>query len=1256
MASNQELTNTLAELVSLKASQQLPSFQQVSGLSQAILSGAGLQKPYDSQNTLNQKDPRGPSFVNRVLDVMSRPLYASLGAVKGGWERIQKKGGSPQEQLLNAGIEGARMLSPITNPEMLGDMWEGLSGRDKTTGRDVLKETGLDAHMGGPQKALSGFALDVVADPLTYVGGLGLASKIGRGAKGSTEALQAVEEGTSRTAQNLTDIISHKAAQQATKTAYEIPTRGLKAPDINAPPRVFAAGPGPTEVLKNSPLSANLPETLGRGTRKPIAALPVGPGVPDKAPLDILSEQLLRSKTGKSELGKLMMNMPENADPLTALKALNTQIQNTKSPIAKNLLKTQLDKLRAGVKPADILSEARVTPQKFPEITINERWVESAREAARKFLSNNRLKNINHVGQSNLYNAVLHAASKVRKDRRAFTVLQMLRAAEDEVLASGRHLVDAEGISVRLSDIANMSGSKITPEIVDNFRKARPSQQVEDLKAFTTPQVASEILDPVVKAGEDIAEAAKILPPSRTVMMGSEISKELSKIAENAGASSREAKTAKQFIDELFNPNRDKLYSEVAAQARNLVRMVSDGIVDSKTLHKISDETYRALGANPRVLGRQINQNRVTEGIMTKFATWWGAKDLKPFARAEIDTARNVAAAFAETITPLVRSTTATQRKAAWSVAAGKISASDPVEQQLANQFQYMVERLMGTHGITTNSEAVILRSGTLLKELNDELPKAMQLIERKGVDVLGKEYDYSKGNWMHSWKEWEIKEPAETLYQLTRALQLVTRKNAMWDDAAARWGMPLKGAEFQHQVKNIQRLRGTYFPQQIAQQLDSLKAQMDRDIFKVPHKSIAVFDAVQRMWKTGVTIYSPAHHIRNLNGDIYLGMLDGVVSPKPYMIATKVLRAFPTRYKDMEDVFNIMDPKLRDVALNAKPGNVVLTTKYGDKVTAEQLYRAAESQGLFVRAMHAEDLVGDAAPAFGTFGAKFQPFGGKVYGAASRVSELRDHWARLAHFADVITKSNQPLRLAIEQAGRRVKKFHPDGMDLTGFEQNVLRRVIPFYSWMRKATPLVLEGAIMRPHITMLYPKAMANVQLVTGIESEGPADPFPMDQMFPDWIKEKGIGPVLQPGSGLGRDENWRGEAPGYTILDPTQPFMDQIIQLGSPGKTLTSSLTPAARIPIELMTGRTSLGIPLENVEGGVPGHLAQQVPQVGLAARLTGMTRDNEPWNSEQLINYLTALGVKGTGPYEQQAQTELRQKLQQIAGERRGDYR
>jgi hypothetical protein len=1249
---DQELTKILAELVRTQAARP-PTFRQVSGLSQSILSGVGLVKPYQSTDSNNRKDIRGPSFINRILDVASRPLYGVLNYAQGMFNR------SKAQPTLAGAITAAE--DPVAG---FKDILSGLSGTQKTTGRDIIEQQHLADNLPGPAKAGIGFGIDVLADPTTYLG-LGLFGKVGKAAKLGTEGLAAVERGTGETAQTLTEEISRRAAQQAHKMNTEIPTEGMPAPAPNAPPRIFAAGAGPNITedlnpelnLKSSPLRAPMPEGVDQGMGRLPLALTAAPQEATRDPLAMLAETLGKSRAGKAELTDIAKTLPSEATSLDTLKVLNERIASTKSPIIKNLLRKEAEKIQVGVKPADILSEARVAPPPFPSLTISERWIETAQKAAQSFLKTNRMKDINHIGQTNLYNRIANAALKVRKDRRPFHVLQMLRIAEEEVLKVGRHLTDAEGISVRLSDVANMTGGarNLTPKLVDDFRKARPSQQIEDLKSFTTPQVASEVLDPVIRTGEQIADVTKELPPSQTVMIGSKLSQELMKIAQRAGASTREAKTAKAFIDDLFNSTHDVLHTAIHNEARNLVRQSSTGILNSSSLSKISKETYELLGANPKVLGRQLEQGKVVEGIMTKFATWWGAKDLKPFSREYIDTARNVAAAFAETMTPLVRATKPSQRLAAFAVAQGKRAAGSPDEKALADQFKYLVERLMGTHGIKENAEAVVLRSGTVLKELNDELPKALKLTDGKGVDTLGREFDYTNGNWMHSWKEWEVKEPAESLYQLTRALQLVTRKNAMWDDAAIRWGMPVRGAEFQHSVQGIPRLAGSYFPKQIADQLTNLHSQLERDVFKTPHKSIELFDKIQRMWKTGVTVYSPSHHIRNLTGDVYLAALDGVVSPKPYAIATKVLHAYPTRYKDLESVFNIMDPRLRETALRARPGNIVLTTKHGETMTAEQLYQAAESQGIFPRAMNIEDLMGDSSPALGTLGSKIQPFGGRVYGAATKVSELREHWVRLAHFTDVISKSRSPLRLAIEQAGKRVKKFHPDGMDMTGFEQNVLRRIIPFYSWMRKATPLVIEGAVMRPHITLMFPKAMANVQLATGIESQGPGDPFPMDQMFPDWLKEKGIGPILQPGSGLGRDATWRGDAPGYTIVNPSNPFIDQLQQLGSPGKTLFSGLTPAARIPIELLTGKTSLGIPVANSEGGTPGYLAQQVPAVGIGARLTGMTRNNEPYNPEQLLNYLTAAGITGTGPYQPQAQTEIRQALTAMAKKNRGNY-
>jgi hypothetical protein len=63
---------------------------------------------------------------------MSRPLYTVLNPVTKFMEREK---GKPLGELTK---DYLRSTSPITNPQMLNDMWAGLSGKEKATGRDFI--------------------------------------------------------------------------------------------------------------------------------------------------------------------------------------------------------------------------------------------------------------------------------------------------------------------------------------------------------------------------------------------------------------------------------------------------------------------------------------------------------------------------------------------------------------------------------------------------------------------------------------------------------------------------------------------------------------------------------------------------------------------------------------------------------------------------------------------------------------------------------------------------------------------------------------------------------------------------------------------------------------------------------------------------------------------------------------------------------------------------------------------------------------
>ena len=81
-----------------------------------------------------------PSLFRRGIDIISRPLYSSAGL--------------------------AKALVKKENP--LLEAWKGLSGQDKETYSDVLKEVGVENKW---VRGSIGFALDIALDPATYFGG-----------------------------------------------------------------------------------------------------------------------------------------------------------------------------------------------------------------------------------------------------------------------------------------------------------------------------------------------------------------------------------------------------------------------------------------------------------------------------------------------------------------------------------------------------------------------------------------------------------------------------------------------------------------------------------------------------------------------------------------------------------------------------------------------------------------------------------------------------------------------------------------------------------------------------------------------------------------------------------------------------------------------------------------------------------------------------------------------------------------------------
>ena len=108
---------------------------------------------------------------------------------------------------------------------------------------------------------------------------------------------------------------------------------------------------------------------------------------------------------------------------------------------------------------------------------------------------------------------------------------------------------------------------------------------------------------------------------------------------------------------------------------------------------------------------------------------------------------------------------------------------------------------------------------------------------------------------------------------------------------------------------------------------------------------------------------------------------------------------------------------------------------------------------------------------------------------------------ARIAHFLHVYG-AHGDAKIAADS----VKRFLFDYADLTEFERRVMRRVVPFYTFMRKNTPLMLRELAADPG-------KLARVERARRSAFQGDQDPKTeegLDRFLPSYVREGQTGPA--------------------------------------------------------------------------------------------------------------------------------------------------
>lgn len=836
-----------------------------------------------------------------------------------------------------------------------------------------------------------------------------------------------------------------------------------------------------------------------------------------------------------------------------------------------------------------------------------------------------------------------------------------------------------------------------------------------DWAPMMTKEYTSRIIDASNAAHKTTEEAAHFI--AAKMADGSSDSSKAQVIDDITKAAksefSKEMPAAKTSLNEMLDGLRKSIPHPVPNVIDDIIARSKDklaaGVFDAKNGQKLSQEpriqmaesaTEDALkgehGADATVRSAATDVVKADDaaefGIFSTVLSWvkpgMGYEVLRPLVLKNIGVRRASATTRAHEIIKIFGTMPEAEHLDFWNEVRGFI---DPVagHEKAVEQMQKMFNNMFGESGLADKfaGNTSLSRAGINLDHLNKHM-KIVGIHDFKFINevpdpLTGHKLRLAGPQILDTWKNYHptsSKALRIFAFNMTQAVENAMVEYSTFANAGALWGS--KTAKAGHVAVSGMHpaIDGMYFPTEIAPQLGKVATGID-EMYKplAGSKIIKMYDQALRTWKTGVTIYAPSHHIRNIVGDVWMSWLDGVNNPMYYTKSAQMMKANFRRYSDINpdktplkmllgnereaDLVNEIIGNSKTIM--PKGTRVIAKARIGRKtykLTIDQAYQMAFRHGILPHSSVVEDLPGSEtlmeslAERFhpGKVG-PFAPAGGKVASGVKQFAESREHYARLAHWLHALehTKANS-LEELFQKSADRVRKFHPDGLDLTQTEKTVFRRLIPFYSWNRKAIPLILEGIVMHPAKILAYPKLMSGIQESQGVDSSI-GDPFPDDQLFPDWLSGNTVGPILSPQSAFAKAIARSDDEVGYTLVDPGVPGTDILEQFGNdPVKGIGNSITPGIKIPAELMFGRDfQSGAPIDDktqyIDKNVP--LLSTISRMTNGAVGTGLAeggdlkgKETSAQNIPALINYLTGLGILDTGRYIKGGEFDLKARL------------
>ena len=287
----------------------------------------------------------------------------------------------------------------------------------------------------------------------------------------------------------------------------------------------------------------------------------------------------------------------------------------------------------------------------------------------------------------------------------------------------------------------------------------------------------------------------------------------------------------------------------------------------------------------------------------------------------------------------------------------------------------------------------------------------------------------------------------------------------------------------------------------------------------------LSVYDKFMRTYKLAVTAYRPAFHINNAKGNMwntYLDVGSKAMSPRLHKAGIGIIKGADDTIELGGKTFSFKE--LRDQSKI----NGWADTGYFKKDVKTIIKGEAEQVSPLRKAFEAPQKLGNSV----------------------------EYEGKMVNFM-----ANLDRGMSFTEASEHVDKFLFDYSDITKFEHQVMQRIFPFYTWMRKNAPLQVEQMLTNPKKFMPVAKAIGEIEGMT--DAKNRVDKSKVPAFAKDWVQlpfniknEKGEEEALMWSNNL--------------------PYMDvnkipNIFDMGNSMTNLLQSSAPMIKAPVELATNK-------------------------------------------------------------------------------------